>query len=237
MSPNPTVNKAGSLNVRLLMDLPTDFKVSEAILELESKVGVPQNFFRNLNSADDWSFVIKLHALFEAACAHLLLFHFKEPELSEVFSRLELSNKTTGKIAFLGRIGLLGKVNRRFISSLSELRNSLVHDVRNAEFNLSSLLNSIDASEVKNLAISFSPFETTIRQFPYNAEMKLGFDERHQAQAKVEAVVERFKADPKYHIWIGAYSVLTSIVDMYGYSDYKQWVKSKEHFSDGDEAA
>ena len=58
-----------------------------------------------------------------------------------------------------------------------------------------------------------------------------------QVQAKVEAVLERFKADPKYHIWIGAYAVLTSIVDMYGYSDYKQWVKANEHFGDGDEAA
>ncbi|MFM2399693.1 MAG: hypothetical protein RL341_1850 [Pseudomonadota bacterium] len=219
------------------MDLPPDFKVSEAILELEAKVGVPSNFFRNLNSTDDWSFVIKLHALFEAACAHLLLFHFKEPELSDVFSRLELSNKTTGKIAFLGKIGLLGKENRRFISTLSELRNSLVHDVRNAEFSLPSLVSSLDGAEVKNLAIAFSPYETTIRKFPYHPDMKLGFDERLQAQAKVEAVLKRFKADPKYHIWIGAYSVLTSIVDMYGYSDYKQWVKAKEHFTDGDEAA
>lgn len=219
------------------MNLPPDFKVSEGILELESKVGVPENFFRGLNAADDWSFVIKLHALFEAACSHLLLFHFKEPELSEVFSRLELSNKTTGKIAFLGKIGLLGKENRRFISALSELRNSLVHDVRNAEFSLPNLVAGLDAAEVKNLAISFSPFETTIRQFPYDPKMKLGFDERLQAQANVQAITSRFKTDPKYHIWIGAYSVLTSIVDMYGYSDYKQWVKAKEHFSDGDEAA
>jgi hypothetical protein len=218
------------------MELSPDFKVSEAILELESKIGVPTNFFRNLNNADDWSFVIKLHALFEAACSHLLLFHFKEPELSEVFSRLELSNKTTGKIAFLGKIGLLDKENRRFISTLSELRNSLVHDVRNSEFSLTNLLGTLEAAEVKNLAISFSPFETTIRQFPYESKMKLGFDENFQAQAKIDAVTERFRADPKCHIWIGAYSVLTSLVDMYGYSDYKQWVKAKKHFADDDEA-
>lgn len=218
------------------MEPPADFKVSEAVLELESKIGVAKNFFRNLTSADDWSFVIKLHALFEAACSHLLLFHFKEPDLYEIFSRLELSNKTTGKIAFLEKIGLLGKENRRFISTLSELRNSLVHDVRNAEFSLSALLCTLNASEVKNLAVSFSPFETTIRQFPYEPEMKLGFDERLRGQAEIDAVIERFKTDPKYHIWIGAYSVLISIVDMYGYSDYKQWVKAREHFGEGNEA-
>lgn len=189
------------------MDLPVDFKVSEAILELESKIGVPANFFRVLNGADDWSFVIKLHALFEAACSHLLLFHFREPQLSDIFRRLELSNKTTGKIAILGKLELLSKENRRFVSTLSELRNSLVHDVRNAEFNLRTFLSALDPAEVKSLAISFSPFETFVRQFPYDPDMKLGYGEQLQVQAKVEAVLERFKADPKYHIWIGAYAV------------------------------
>lgn len=198
------------------MDLPPDFQVCSGILELESKVGVPENFFRSLTQADDWSFVIKLHALFEAACTHLLLFHFKEPELSEVFSRLELSNKTTGKIAFLAKLGLLGKENRRFLSSLSELRNSLVHDVRNAEFSLKVMVGSLEASEVKNLAVSFSPFETHVREFPYDPKMKLGYDEQLQRQAAFESIIERFSADPKYHIWIGACSVLTSIVDMNG---------------------
>jgi hypothetical protein len=214
------------------MDLPPDFEVSPAILELESKIGVPENFFRSLNETDDWSFVIKLHALFESACTHLLLFHFREPELSEVFSRLELSNKVTGKIAFLGRLELLNQRNRRFLSSLSELRNSLVHDVRNAQFSLPAMVASLEAAEVRNLAIGFSPYEMHIRQFPYDPKMKLGYKEDLQAQATIESVVKRFSGDPKYHIWIGAYEVLGSIVDMYSYSNYKQWVKAKQHFED-----
>lgn len=219
------------------MELPADFKVSNAILDLESRIGVSPNFFRDLNAADDWSFVIKLHALFEAACSHLLLFHFKEPELAKVFNRLELSNKTTGKVAFLGKLGLLSKENRRFISSLSELRNSLVHDVRNAEFAFSALVEILSDTEIKALAVSFSPFESLIRQFPYDENMKLGFDVDLQKQATIESITKRFKIDPKYHIWIGAYSVLNSIVDMYGYSDYKQWVKAKSVFGEDNEAA
>jgi hypothetical protein len=62
--------------------------------ELERAVGVREGFFHRLVDEDDWSFVIKLHALFEAACAHLLLFHFREPELADIVARLELSNKT-----------------------------------------------------------------------------------------------------------------------------------------------
>ena len=95
----------------------------KGILELERRIGVRSGFIRRLPREDDWSFIIKLHALFEAVCTHLLLHHFKEPDLADTFSRLELSNKTTGKIAFLGKLELLNVENRRFITTLSELRS------------------------------------------------------------------------------------------------------------------
>jgi len=219
------------------MDLPADFKVDAGIAELEAKIGVREDFFRDLLREDDWSFVIKLHALFEAACTHLLLFHFKEPELTEIFARLELSNKTTGKVAFLAKLELLNKENRRFVSTLSELRNSLVHDVRNAEFSLATTVAGLAPSELKQFAIAFSPYESHIRKFPYDPKMKLGYDQDLQKVASVEAIIERAKVDPKYHIWIGAYAVLISIVDMYGYSDYRQWVKAKAVFEGEDDEA
>ena len=219
------------------MELPADFKVDAGIAELEAKIGVREDFFRDLLREDDWSFVIKLHALFEAACTHLLLFHFKEPELTEIFARLELSNKTTGKVTFLAKLELLNKENRRLVSKLSELRNSLVHDVRNTEFSLAATVAGLAPSELKQFAIAFSPYESHIREFPYDPKMKLGYGPDLQKAASVEAIVERAKADPKYHIWIGAYSVLISIVDMYGYSDYRQWVKAKAVFEgEGDDA-
>jgi hypothetical protein len=210
-------------------------QIAEDVLELESKVGVKQGFFAALLDEDDWSFVIKLHALFEAACTHLLLFHFKEPDLAEVVSRLELSNKTTGKLAFLSRLELLGKEGRRLISTLSELRNNLVHDVRNAEFSLAEMVAKLDANELKQFAISFSPYETRIRRFPFDPSMNLGYPPDIQEHATVDKMIERLKVDPKFHIWVGSYSVLTSILDMYGYSDYRQWVQAKKHFED-DEA-
>ena len=223
------------------MELPVAFKVSQGILELERRVGVAPNFFRGLNDADDWSFVIKLHALFEGVCSHLLLFHFKEPAIADVFNRLELSNKTTGKLAFLDRLGLMGKDNRRYIATLSELRNSLVHDVRNSEYSLKTMVERLEPAALKSMAVSFSPFETTIRTFPYDEKMKLGFDEKMQKQAAISSITERFKADPKYHVWIGAYSVLVSLIDMYDYSSYKQWTKAEKHLyereSDDDEDA
>jgi hypothetical protein len=214
-----------------------DLKVDAGILELEAKIGVRANFFRDLLVEDDWSFVIKLHALFEAACTHLLLFHFKEPELTEIVSRLELSNKATGKIAFLGRLGLLGTDNRRLVASLSELRNSLVHDIRNAEFSLEKMAAGFDSAALKQFAVAFSPFETHIRRFPLSADPKgqLGYDEARQKVASVDRMMERAKGDPRFHIWFGAYNVLVSIVDMYSYSNYKQWVKATAIFDGRDD--
>jgi len=148
-------------------------QIAEGVLELESKVSVRPGFFAALLDEDDWSFVIKLHALFEAACTHLLLFHFKEPQLAEVISRLELSNKTTGKVAFLSNLELLGKEARRLIAELSELRNRLVHDVRSAGFSLVDMVGKLDAGALKKFAISFSPYETHIRRFPFDPAMKL----------------------------------------------------------------
>jgi hypothetical protein len=220
------------------MNLPPDFKVDAGILELETKIGVRENFFKDLLAEDDWSFVIKLHALFEAACTHLLLFHFKEPELTNIFARLELSNKATGKIAFLDKLELLGKEHRRLVAALSEMRNSLVHDVRNAEFSVEGMVARFDSTALKQFALVFSPYETHIRTFPLSAdpEAQLGYNEKLQKAASVDEMMKRAKRSPKYHIWIGAYNVLISIVDMYGYSDYKQWVKAKTVFEEGDDA-
>ena len=183
----------------------------KGIVELEHRIGVRRGFVRRLVREDDWSFIIKLHALFEAVCTHLLLHHFNEPELSEAFSRLELSSKATGKIAFLGKLELLNADNRRFISTLSELRNSLVHDVRNAEFSLEALIAGATPNQVKNWAISYSPYETLIRRFPYEPKMKLGFGPEEQAFASIDKVIERFRENPKAHIWVGGYNVLVSL--------------------------
>lgn len=114
----------------------TDIHIDKGILELQEKLNLPKDFFKNLLQEDDWSFIIKLHALIEAACGSLLLYHFDEPGLKTIISRLELSNKTTGKIAFLKELELLGDNNRRFVSSLSEWRNNFVHNVQNCNSKL-----------------------------------------------------------------------------------------------------
>jgi hypothetical protein len=87
---------------------------------------------------DDWSFVIKSHAFLEAALTHLLADHLGKADLLPVFAYLETSNVRTGKLAFVKAFDLLDKGARRFIHTLSELRNDLVHEVGNVNFSFSS---------------------------------------------------------------------------------------------------
>lgn len=138
--------------------------LSELIPLLEAKLGLEQGLFESLNSDDenDWSFVIKAHALGEAAVSHLLTEAIERPELSDLFSRLDMSNKTTGKAAFVKALGLLDPEERRFISSFSELRNLLVHDVRRLNFDLLEHINNMSMREREQFLKNFNIISTEV---------------------------------------------------------------------------
>lgn len=199
--------------------------------ELESIIGVEPGFFDRLQDEDDWSFVIKLHAVFEGIVTHLLTYHFQEKSLADLFARLELSNKTTGKIAFMKAIGWMGKDNRRYISSLSELRNALVHDVRNCSFDLKEMVSKYSEKELKAFTVTFSPFETGKK---LNNEKPPRLVEISPEELK--RLMARAKENPKLHVWIGAYNILVSLLEAYDYSDFRQWEKANVVFQDDEEA-
>ncbi|MFH2144587.1 MAG: hypothetical protein ABII75_00970 [Candidatus Omnitrophota bacterium] len=192
------------------------------VATLSSKLGLAKKFFERLIKEDDWSFIIKLHSFFEAVCNNLLIFHFQEQDLSSVISSLELSNKKTGKIAFLKALGLLGEDQRRFICSLSELRNQLVHNVGNCSFDLKTFISTLSNKEIRKFVKTFSPHETKT----IDKSKKLALKEIDETE--MEELIERVKSNPKLHIWVGAHNVLTDIGDMHGYSEYKQWEKAKK---------
>lgn len=129
--------------------------IHKAVSNIEARAGVRAGFFDDLKSEDDWSLIIKAHALIEAACAELLVEYVGSRELLDPFSRLELSNKRSGKIAFLKSLNLLDEDERRFVSALSELRNSLVHNVSNTTFDLSLYVASLDTKQRRSFAKSF----------------------------------------------------------------------------------
>ena len=221
------------------MPLPYVPSNYDLIKMLEEKVGLQSGFLVKLYEEDDWSFVIKLHALMEAACTHLIVAHLEKPELADVIGRLELSGKTIGKTVILKKLNLLGEFNRRFISSLSELRNKLVHDIRFSNFTLLKYIQSLDPKSIKNFAESFAPQALLDREVSelthalQRARLKDGksTEEFHVRESiNISALIEKVHTDPKLYVWTGAYTTLSAIVEMDWYSDYQQWLDEKRTF-------
>lgn len=168
--------------------------LQKAVRDIEERIGVRSGFFDDLEAEDDWSFIVKAHALVEAACAELLTEYVGSREVLDPFSRLELSDKRAGKMAFLRALSLLDDDERRFVSALSELRNVLVHNVRNTSFVLSVHVASLDAQQRKSFAHSFG--------FAFLPE---------KDHPEFAAVFQGVLSEPKSTIWKGLKFLLAII--------------------------
>jgi hypothetical protein len=70
---------------------------------------------------------------------------------------LDVSDQTKGKLAFIKALDLLPTEDRSFIKQLSVMRNSLVHDAKNLEFNLKVYLAELDTQKKKDLKGAMIP--------------------------------------------------------------------------------
>jgi DNA-binding MltR family transcriptional regulator len=129
----------------------------EALRAFETELGLPSKFLDRLATEDDWSFVIKAHALIEATVTHMLTEGVDE-RLRKVFERLELSGAENGKLVFAEALGLIDTKDRRFIRLFSELRNKLVHDIRRVTFTFDAHLKSLDDNQQKAFVDCVSAF-------------------------------------------------------------------------------
>jgi hypothetical protein len=127
----------------------------ESAESLIASAGVPPDFLKNLLKESDWSFVIKLHALFEALVAGVVVKKLGKEALADVVAHLEFSDSKAGKVAFARALKLIGKNDATFLRALSELRNRLVHDVRNVNFNLAEYIASLDKQQKESFRRSF----------------------------------------------------------------------------------
>lgn len=125
------------------------------IASFEHRLGLPKSFYSRLLKEDDWSFVIKLNALFEAACAHALITRLAAPELIDQFARLELADRDRGKVKFLSTLGCISDEQAKFLKRLAELRNALAHNVSQVSFTFDDYVIGLDSNQKKQLAKDF----------------------------------------------------------------------------------
>jgi len=118
---------------------------------------LPEGFYFKLLEDDDWSFVIKLHSLIEAAISYSLSESIKiafskyHPDgkinLTKVFSLLETSNKNTGKLAFLKALDIPYSKYRGFVLHLSQMRNKMIHNVSNVSMTIKEYYASLETDK------------------------------------------------------------------------------------------
>jgi hypothetical protein len=113
----------------------------EALRRMARDLGVPENLIAELfDEPNDWSFIIKAHALIEAALTEVLTVAIGREQLRGVVSRMSTGDKRQGKLAFAKSLGLLGKTVLRFVETLGRIRNQFVHDVHSVTLRIEDVV-------------------------------------------------------------------------------------------------
>jgi hypothetical protein len=125
------------------------------IAKLEERLKLPSGFYRALYNEDDWSFIIKVSALFEAASTHILSVRLRAPELESAFSYLEQANDKYGKLQLLRKLKALNEDQFKFLTGLASLRNKLAHNIENVGFKFSNHIEALDKGQRKSFVSKF----------------------------------------------------------------------------------
>lgn len=128
----------------------SDYIWNEATGEFERRVGLPTGFVYSLAQEDDWTFVIKIHALYETALTHILVTTFGNQKLRVTLAEISMADK----LNFASACRLFDKEDRGMLRALSKLRNTLVHSVDQVAFSFSTYLS--DQNRKKQFLESFA---------------------------------------------------------------------------------
>lgn len=115
--------------------------IRESVRALAVGCNLREDFIVDLveGQGDDWSFVIKLHALLESVVCQMMATSLKCRELEEPLAQ-EVTMES--RITMLKALGLADENERRMMRALGRLRNSLVHNANQTDFTFKSYLSN-----------------------------------------------------------------------------------------------
>lgn len=174
-------------------DFDTDMYAD--VTEFEERLGLKKHFYWDLVYNDDWSFVIKLNALFEAACTHALSARLASPELLDVFAHLDFADPKKGKVKFLKSLGAITPQQSKILCSLATLRNDLVHNVNQVAFSMGDHFAAMDKGALKA--------QCAVWCHGLNDHMKFG-------EISVSKL-DFFRENPKVSIWMTCMEILACL--------------------------
>jgi len=157
--------------------------------------GLSENFLINLfRETDDWSFVIKAHALLESVVCSLIATHLRRPELEHVFANdVEMS----ARIKVLKALDLVSEDDRRMMRALGTLRNDLVHNAEATEFRFTEYFRN------KQLRDNF------VATFGLNWPDPVPGPTVGESRSRKTYVLE----NPRYAIWASVLGIVKHTVD------------------------
>jgi hypothetical protein len=171
-------------------------EIQQKVDEFEERLGLPSGFYMQLLNEDDWSFVIKISALIEAACTHILSYKFRHPELEDNFSYLEQGNRKVGRVALLKKSNAIYEEQAKVLFSLAELRNALAHNIKNTNFNFDKYLDSLDKNQISKF----------VREFGNGVKDEIVFENNIKVK-KNNFVLE----NPKLSIWLTCHEIMACL--------------------------
>lgn len=169
--------------------------IFDEVLEFEVRLGLPKGFYSKLLQEDDWSFIVKLNALFEGACTHVITTRLHAPELADAFAQLDFANTKCGKVALLRSLGAISSEQATTLRALAELRNALVHNISNVSFSFSSYVAGLDANQLKSL----------VRNFGH------GISDSFEIGEKAIPKAQFVRDNPKIALWLSSAEVIACL--------------------------
>lgn len=127
--------------------------------EMADELKGKTDFMHSLVKEDDWSMIIKSHALVEALVTELIVAKTEEPNMKAVIERLPLSGDEISKVRIAKEYGLLTPEERMFVRRFSELRNQLVHRFENIDFDLETHVSRFEKGQREAWQMTFTWFE------------------------------------------------------------------------------
>lgn len=110
---------------------------------IEDQLQAPRGSLALLGFNDDWSVVIKSHAMVEGMVT-LMLISATDERLSPAFAVLPFGEPQAGKLVFAKLLGLIDVEQQKFARRLLELRNDVAHDPKSLGFTFTGYLAGMD---------------------------------------------------------------------------------------------
>jgi hypothetical protein len=135
--------------------------IRDQIEELITSLSKKNEFLGSLLGGDDWSFVIKVQTLIEAAVTQSILAQIGDERIKSTIELMPLIGDGVSKLALAKELSIMTSEQRRFVKQMATLRNKLAHRIENTNFSFDRHIQSLSAASIKDWKVSITWYSTS----------------------------------------------------------------------------